>query len=544
MEKKYFADLHCHPHSRAFHWMRHTRHERKKKKYNPWTVALSNFKKQKAGKRAFSYSQCDPVKLWNSNTRLVFASLYPFEKGFYTGSDNIDKTKLADLLGKAAGVGLTLLMPWKLVFAAIKKAVHGFSGGENSLRDYFQATLMRMPLKRINYFVSPEYDYYEELIRERDFLTSKSGVTSRNEIINAGFFKFLKSKKKQRRKHPESLEATGQYVVCKNFGEVKQTIDDENIAFVMTIEGMHSLGYDPKKMDRSQLIDRINALKNWEYPVFFVTFAHHFQNYLCGHAHSLIKSTSWFMTQQADLNAGFVNDGEVAVRHLLSLDQQLNHDPSLGRRIHIDLKHTAAKSRKWFYREIIDKLPAGVEPIPVIMSHCGYADQPDLDSLIANQDNENDDDLSPNGFYPWNINACDEDIQYAAKTGGLIGLTLDQRILGGGTKHKTGKDADLAWRNLKAMVDVIKAMPSHKDRMWQTVTIGTDFEGYVDPVNRYADALDFKLLRQDLIDNIKTDIWNKSLGADYLLNSEADIEQVVDDFCFGNAWRFLERNFT
>ncbi len=85
MEPKY-ADIHCHPHSRAFHWMRNTKFEKKPKhakRYNPWTVVLSNFKNQKKGKRAFTYSQCDPVKLLNGKTQLVFSSMYPMEKGFF-----------------------------------------------------------------------------------------------------------------------------------------------------------------------------------------------------------------------------------------------------------------------------------------------------------------------------------------------------------------------------------------------------------------------------------------------------------------------------
>ena len=533
-----FADLHCHPHARAFHWMRDTKAEKKHtQRYHPWNVVLSHFGKQDKGKRAFSYSQCDLVKLTNGNVRLVYAALYPFEKGFFKGSDKINRTKLVDILNIGAKIGLNLLFPFKFL-PIVRQVINGFSGGENSLRDYFQSLFMRMPIRRINYFTSPEYDYYEELIRERDFLLAKHQKTERNRILITGIKNVYKNVKKLRKKYATSLNATGTYVVCKNFNEVAETLAEDKTAFIMTIEGMHALGTDT---DPARVFERIQSIKQWEFPVFFVTFSHHFYNHLSGHAHSIINSATWFMDQQEGMDdQPFTEDGLKAARHLLGLNDQLEEDPALGRRILIDLKHTSATSRQDYYTRIIEPCFTNGLIIPVILSHVGYSDMATLQDHIISYGQESD-ALSPNGFNPWNINACDEDIQWAAKTNGLIGICLDQRILGGGSKHKDGVK-ELVFKNLHAMLDVVADMPSpYRENMWNLFCLGTDFEGYIDPINDYADALDFNLLRTDLIHFIKTELM--LTPEKYLLQTDQDAVAMADKVCFDNARSFLQRNF-
>jgi hypothetical protein len=536
--KTYYADIHCHPHARAFHWLRHG-DEDPERGYHAWNIVLSNFKKQKQGARAFSYSQCDPVKLWNGEVKLVYASLYPFEKGFYEGTDDVKKAEVVKLFEKASQLLVTVLVPWKGILALVKGAIKKYAGDEVTAREYFQSFLMRMPIRRIQYFTGDKYDYYKELIRERDFLLNKSGHTGRNRIFIPSPKNIFKSAAQLRKAYPDSLDARGQFRVCKNYQEVSQTLEQDNIAMVLTIEGMHALGTDTHP---DKVLTRIREIKRWEYPVFFVTFAHHFDNGLCGHAHSLIDSTKWFMSQKKGMDAGFKSIGLEAVRLLLSLDNSLEVDTSLGRRILIDLKHTSAKSRKEYYKKIVEPCYDKDIEIPVILSHVGYSGWKTLDESIqyAEEGKEKDDRLR-NGFYPWNINACNEDIEWAVKTNGLIGLCLDQRILGGGSKHGTGKK-ELVFKNLHAMLDVVAAMPApFNSQLWYVFCLGSDFEGYIDPVNRYADALDYATLRNDLIDYVAEKLLPQ--GNKYFLGSMDDVVEAVDNICFYNAKEFLKRNF-
>ncbi|MEQ9466083.1 MAG: hypothetical protein RLN88_01655 [Ekhidna sp.] len=534
---KKYADLHCHPHSRAFHWMRHTKSEKRADKYHPWNIVLSNFKKQEKGKRAFSYSQCDPVKLWNGKTKLVFASLYPFEKGFYKGGQ-IDQNKLIRLLDVLSTSGLGFLNPLKWV-QAIFALVTGAPTILKIARAFLQSLLMRMPIRRIKFFISKDYDYYDELILERDFLLSKSGAKKQNNIYIPGIRRLWKRTTKLRKTYPESLDATGKYVVCSDYAEVKSTLDSNEIAMVLTIEGMHALGTDT---NLDKVNDRIAALKKWPKSVLFITFAHHFNNFLGGHAHSMPDALRILSDQTDGMNEGMRPEGEKALKHLLGLNDQLQKESSLGRRILIDLKHTAAKSRKWYYEKIVAPCMDKGDTIPVILSHVGYSGWQTLDETIAYADRENDFD-NKDGFYPWNINACGEDVVWAAKTSGLIGICFDQRILGD-PKDKVNS-IDLIWKNLKAMVDEILASDqldlNQKAKCWSIFTLGTDFEGYIDPTQDYGNSLLFDDFEHDLFQRMKT--LSEIDGAKYHLQDEAAVETAVRGICFENAHQFLKAHF-
>ncbi len=534
---KKYADIHCHPHSRAFHWMRHTKYEKKENEYHPWNIVLSNFKKQDKGKRAFSYSQCDPVKLSNGQTKLVFASLYPFERGFYQGGE-IEQNKLIRILDILSTSGLGFLNPIKWI-QALFAFVTGAPTILKMVRVFLQSLLMKMPLRRIKFFISDEYDYYEELLKERDFLLSKSGEITKNKIYIPGIRRLYKSAKKLRSKFPESLDAEGMYRVCSNYGEVSSTLDNGDIAMVLTIEGMHALGTDT---DLDKLEDRIRDLKSWAKPVFFVTFAHHFNNFLGGHAHSFPNALRILSDQTEGMDGDILPEGAKAIRQLLSVDDKLDKDTSLGRRILIDLKHTSAKSRQWFYKHIIEPTLSKGDVIPVILSHVGFSGWQTLGETIAYANRENDQELK-NGFYPWNINVCGEDVVFAAKTGGLIGLSFDQRILG---DRKDRVDSiDLVWRNLMAMINVILESDSlldhQKENCWEYFTLGTDFEGYIDPTQDYGNALLFDEFEEALIQKVK-ELQIKE-GLRYHLSSPEDAEAVVRGICFENANTFLSKHF-
>lgn len=518
--------------------MRHTKNETKHKgRFHAWNVVLSNFKKQGKGKRAFSYSQCDPVKLWNGDTKLVFASLYPFEKGFYMGG-KIEQSKLIRLLEGLSVSGFGFLNPvkWGQLFFTF---VTGGPTILKSARLFLQSLLMRMPIKRIKYFVSSDYDYYEELIRERDFLTKMSDEKTRNRILIPGAKKFWKSAKKLRRKFPDSLDAHGKYVMCTDFSEVEKSINENNIAMVLTIEGMHALGTDTHL---EKVEERILEIKQWPQPIFFITIAHHFNNFLFGHAHSIPNALQVLSDQSQGMNGDFQPEGISAIKLLLGIDDDLNRDPALGRRILPDFKHTSVQSRKWYYENILTPCIDKGDNIPVILSHVGYSGWKTLQESIDYSNREEDKDLK-DGFYPWNINASGEDAIWVAKTGGLIGLCFDQRILGD-RKDKVNS-IDLMVNNLIAMVDVIVTSPDltldQKKRCWTYFTIGTDFEGYIDPTQDYGNSLEFSDFEKDL--RSKLSLLPEVDKAKYFLSTATDLKNAVNGICFDNAYEFLRRNF-
>jgi len=116
----------------------------------------------------------------------------------------------------------------------------------------------------------------------------------------------------------------------------------------------------------------------------------------------------------------------------------------------IDIKHMSLYSRKQFYAyrkehpELINLNGNNFKTIPIIGSHCGvtgiswkkFADE------VLSAEKEGDavavriarpkagNNPRKAWFNPWSINLFDEDILTIVESGGLIGISVDQRVLG------------------------------------------------------------------------------------------------------------------
>ena len=95
------------------------------------------------------------------------------------------------------------------------------------------------------------------------------------------------------------------------------------------------------------------------------------------------------------------------------------------------------------------------------------------------------------------------------------------------------------------MVDVILDSDdldtSTKTNCWSFFTLGTDFEGYIDPTQDYGNALQFDDFEKDLLDKLEG--LRVLDGARYHLTSDEKVEAAARAICFENAHRFLERHF-
>jgi hypothetical protein len=336
--------------------------------------------------------------------------------------------------------------------------------------------------------------------------------------------------------------ATGKYFYPTTREELVLSLKDPSIITeILTIEGIHSLGSDTEPEET--IIDRINKIKNdWEVPVFFITFSHHFDNGLCGHAHSFPDLPSrLFLNQQKGMNASFTEKGLRITRHLLAINED---GTSTGNsyRILLDVKHMSARSRRDYYNKII--LPALEKNniIPVIASHIGYSNIQSLNALIDNEINEHDKKVFGDGFLPWNINLCYEDLKIILRTKGIVGLNFDQRILGVPSRKKERKDNSIKtiWRNLEAMVRALQNDPDlnkeEKEGIWDIFCLGTDFDGYIDPINDFPTALEFDLFAIQLTEEVKKEEYISLLY-------DHSTEEIVKKICFENLKEFTIRNF-
>lgn len=585
--KNKFADLHSHPHGRLFIRCVHTLMDKsisteEKTKllqtiYNPWTIIASPKDAKVKGQRAFLYGQGDLVKFWNAGVRITFNALYPMEKGFFQRP-------------KTTSAGRKPLKIWKDLLWLL-------TNEDDDFRDLLQQAMMRLPFGSINYLQSDDYDYWESLKAEYSLAVAKTGVWSSSQIRSPLLKKDKPFINKLQQKYPESFivqtqNQQGIYKIPKTKVELNQfLLDNElhtsaSIVMLLTIEGGHALGadkldWDCPEMAEKALIDRVNELKSWDYPIFFMTLAHHFYNYLCGHARSFPDISNLVANQDQKMYTGFSKAGYAVVQRLLCLDKnnrKVKNSPK-DYRILLDIRHMSAQSRKDYYTIINDCLQEG-DNIPVISSHSAYSGLATLQELIKNQKrelcerkdrnckNEGQNYLEPsqdiaNSFCAWSINLCNEDIEIIAKTNGLIGIIIEQRLLGvppknyplGGTRASIKQQTEAKngipaiWNNIKAIVEVIAKFYQELGRppiqAWDRVCLGGDFDGFIDPIDDYPTALDLDDLKDDLTKVIEQEVLSEDAAlCIQALNKEfTKVNIIVEGFFYKNIYKFAQQNF-
>lgn len=532
-----FADLHCHAHMRSYLCLLpHREKYEAMGQYNPWTVVATNMARLKNIDRGAGYSQSDLVVLWNSNTRLVWNALYPIERGFF-------KTPAAPTEGK---------YPW--LRNILRVATHH----KAPLRILMQHLVMRIPNKTTRYVTSDDYDYWTFLQEEYEYISSKSGVSTRNEVFTLGLPRqVFENNERRRAKYPDYYHAKGTYQIPRNRAEAQALAErpDEILLMALSIEGAHIFGGGevPDKV----VVERVDYIKeHWDYPLFFITFSHHFYNHLCGHAHSLPDIARFLLNQDEGMYDGFTPLGWQVIRRLLALDENNNQQEALGYRILIDIKHMSPLGRQEWYDQIVRPCLAKGDIIPIIASHCGYAARKTLHEFIAHQPNEVDNariQTQDGTFNTWGINLCDEDIHLIYETGGLIGLSFDKRIMGIASSKKEERQEEFnnitaLWNNVKAMLRVIYERDDlnagQKRRAWHCLAIGTDFDGYIDSISSYKTAIKLADFKRDLLEQIKMAAAQPNPApfvADF--DEQFTPEYVVDQLCYGNARDFTLRYY-
>ncbi len=509
-------------------------------RFHAWTELSSNVKKMAAGARGTHYTQANIPRLIEGNVKLAFASFTPIEKGFFIGSAHGDERPFAEELtrwirGETPKAALFRLVTGDIDGAA--REVTAILRNDGPLRQLVQRFVMDYPLNRVRFLSGERYDYWTELLKEYDFLKARDGERCAAEIATPH----------------GTRRVEGRYRLV----EGPETLDevfaaDDETALLLTIEGGHvfSVGPDLNPLPLTTMVERVQAMKEWDHPVLFLTLAHHFFNGLCGHAHSLIDSADWIMDQEFGLNEDFVPDvGLSVVRELLDLDDQLRDRG--GKRILIDVRHMSARARKTYYDEIVRPYNKdhAIQPgrhqrrfpkIPVIMSHCGYTGAPTLDRLIADQAHECD-RWHRGAFYAWNINLSDEDIRVVHQSEGLVGLCFDRRILGQkpGQRLPAERARDLLIDQVLAIADVIflddRLDDAEKARAWDIICIGSDFDGVIHPLEPYPTALTLQDFAEDLRRRLREVRHTRQIDA-------IGVDELVEKIAWKNAYEFAMRH--
>lgn len=493
-----FSDLHCHTALFSFNRLYpDTWHEQ----FHPIFPAQGDFS-----------------QLCRGNVRVVMVSLYPVEQGFVT--------------------------------------VKPLNIGISDISDFLAKVIVAMPKQRADEIQNFNHSYYNDLIKELHFL-QQSALPVKHKVRLKG----LKKKKFS-------------YKIASDFNDLKsllnldvklnpETSAGDTIAVILTIEGAHSLGVGQRNtlhLDVNDLktilgenIARLKKLgppgKEGAWCPFFVSLEHHFWNQLGGHAVSLWKVIRKVMDQTHGINGEITESGKLVVDEFLSTANGC-------RRILIDTAHMSIKVRRWYYNYLSQRS----DKIPVIVSHTGVNGIATMAEAEMQGTPEKIHDVADKlyknstEFNPWDVFLTDEEIMIIHNSGGIIGLNLDQRIMMGKkrldeikklVRGKTAEEKREIW--IRPLLNQILHIAGHilsqtgqPEKIWDNISIGSDFNGMITPIRAFNNAEKFPLLQDNLF---KALMKMKGTVPPLAGKTESDIRNITDKIMWKNNLLFLEKHF-
>jgi hypothetical protein len=393
------------------------------------------------------------------------------------------------------------------------------------------------------------------------------------------------------------------YKIVRNYTELQEVLENEKeIAIILSIEGVQSLAgkigaknsyinlkseadkSSPKFLNwKANLLDNLTSVKQSKSkdgeaiaPVLFVTIAHHFFNFVCGHCKSLKFTLGGYMLDQEDsyhhmqagkyLNTNYFDLGIIDPFGYEIINEVLRRDPTDGtRRIIVDIKHLSPKARLDFYK-LLDSEKYKDEKIPIICSHTSVNGLKEIRRTTKKDANTY--------FNAADINTFDEDLIQIYKRDGLIGIMLDdgrscskyykqkvqtldneierkaKRIRNIENKYRDRNGPRARRRMNKAhhlaskveflkeeieneyceiffrqVFHIVNVLNNHNNDFenaggdaWNIITLGTDFDGVINPFDYYGSYSRMDELREDLIET-----WN-----DYI--EDAEDSGTTNDF--------------
>lgn len=473
---RYFADLHCHPTMKAYgHSFPNRENSSNPNRSNSiWYYDPPNVFEKLIDLLGglVKYRQSNFSALGFGNTGIVFASLYPVERGFF---DN------------------------KL--------------GTGDFNDMVLNFVTSIGKKRID-FVQSVTDYFPDLEGEYNFLKQLDG-----QVVKL------------------ADRASYKYTLARNAPDVDTILSEDamadnkvnSIAVIITIEGAHAFGTGIKPQsnpaNRAYVLGNVEKVKNWMHRPAFISLAHHFYNELCGHAESLSGIVKKATSQQFGLNTGFTNLGHEVLEKLL--------DDTDNKRILIDIKHMSRTSRLEYFN-LLDTTYAG-QDIPVVASHAAVIGNEKDRHLFMNAD----------------INFYDDEITRIGRSNGLFGIQLDERRIaapGDFTLKKTHglerrkvlfHSSVLVWRQIQHIAELLDSQGLFA---WGIQSLGSDYDGMIDPLNGYWTAENYLTLSDYLLMQANNYMKQQGRNLSQPLNL-IDPEEIVNRVMGDNVYNFLKKYY-
>ncbi len=250
-----YADLHCHPNLKSFghSFDGGNSSARSDVWFGEGPTFLTKLLNVLLGLTRFN--QSDLTTMSRGGAKIVFVSLYPFEKGFF--------------INAAGGGGLS---------AYLSNLITGI--GFKRIRD-----------------IQTHSDYFADLEKEYSHFLGSKRQAEIGGVVNKW--------------RPVESAADLQ----KGMNERNQIL----ACFSIEGAHVFNTGLGPygKVAREREVLENVRKVKNWKYPPVYITFAHNFFNDLCGHARSL-EPIEKFVDQSHGLDTGFTSLGYRVLDELLS----------------------------------------------------------------------------------------------------------------------------------------------------------------------------------------------------------------------------------
>lgn len=367
--------------------------------------------------------------------------------------------------------------------------------------------------------------------------------------------------------------------------------DNNTIHGLLILEGLHSFCNDPFSATAEADFDANFAdfMARYKTRIFAVNIPHMQPFPLANHAFGMqIINETFFYPSGTGLTAW----GKRIIKKLY--DQK----------ILIDLKHMSLFTRTQL---IAERSLQGFENIPLICTHAGltgfHSDlryrfmntRPKLqDGVWRIRHNKAKGRVSNSSFNASSINLYDEEIVMIIRSKGLIGISLDQRILGFPTdsvayqlndypydqEYISVAEAAFFFRNYTDPTDVPFQVPDdnildgdeaqlHGENSVEyhpyyflnqvfhilqvakkagipvneaaaRICIGSDFDGLINPLDCCRTVDELKGFTSNLKQILSTKAFWKNLSVN---KAEINTDALIDDICYTNGLMFLQTNF-
>ena len=333
--------------------------------------------------------------------------------------------------------------------------------------------------------------------------------------------------------------------------------DPFTIAFVPSVEGLHILNTGlGLVINENEVLAKLKILKNSPLRPWFVTMCHHFFNQLCGHSRSFKAPMINALDQSEGMDSGFTDLGKKVLAELLS--------DADGGPVFIDLKHMSMAARAYYIELLQQDRYKG--KVPIIISHgvCNGA----KDYTAKGPTHQ----MPGNTFYDIplydvaagydrtgklidnnQINFYDEEILEMIRTKGILGIQLDERrIANEMTFKKLKKTANteynekfqyslLVWNQV---LHVAKLADGRGLPAWHHVAIGSDFDGIVDPLNRFWTLEEYDALEEFLLIHARNFIGTNVPHPMRHTINQLTAEEIISRLFRENAWSFFQKWYT